>query len=98
MEAPIRENQIQLGEAPAELYQRIDAEGTAGLAENFVLTSADQAINWARKNSVGRLGVGLAGWAIEMMATSAPRFDIARQPSPNVIGQSEFFRAQLIAW
>jgi NADH-quinone oxidoreductase subunit B len=78
MEAPIRENQIRLGEAPAELYQRIDAEGTAGLADSFVLTSVDQAINWARKNSLWPMTFGLACCAIEMMATSASRFDIAR--------------------
>ena len=78
MEAPVRENQIELGEAPAELYQRIDAEGTAGLTESIVLTSVDQAINWARKNSLWPMTLGLACCAIEMMATSASRFDIAR--------------------
>jgi len=78
MGAPIRENQIQLGEAPAELYRQIDAEETAGLAQSFVLTSVDQAINWARKNSLWPMTFGLACCAIEMMATSASRFDIAR--------------------
>ena len=78
MEAPIRENQIRLGDAPTELYRRIDAEGTAGLAESLVLTSVDKAINWARKNSIWPMTFGLACCAIEMMAMSASRFDIAR--------------------
>ncbi|MGO9242271.1 MAG: NADH-quinone oxidoreductase subunit B [Terriglobales bacterium] len=77
MQESIRENQIQLGEAPASLYAQIDAEGT-GFEDSFVLTSVDQAINWARKNSIWPMTFGLACCAIEMMAMSASRFDIAR--------------------
>ena len=56
--------------------------------EGIVLTTLDNAINWARKNSIWPLGFGLACCAIEMMSTGASRFDIARfgaevfRPSP----------------
>lgn len=77
MQESIREDQIQLGEAPAGLYAQIDAEGT-GFEDSLVLTRVDQAINWARKNSIWPMTFGLACCAIEMMAMSASRFDIAR--------------------
>lgn len=44
----------------------------------FILTRLDQAITWAQKNSLWPLGSGLACCAIEMIATAAARFDIAR--------------------
>jgi NADH-quinone oxidoreductase subunit B len=56
--------------------------------EGIVLTTLDNAINWARKNSIWPLGFGLACCAIEMMSTGASRFDLARfgaevfRPSP----------------
>ena len=56
--------------------------------EGIVLTTLDNAINWARKNSIWPLGFGLACCAIEMMSMGASRFDIARfgaevfRPSP----------------
>jgi NADH-quinone oxidoreductase subunit B len=78
MESTIRENQIRLGEPPSDLYTRIDAEGADGLADGLLLTTADKAINWARKNSIWPMTFGLACCAIEMMAMSASRFDIAR--------------------
>jgi len=43
-----------------------------------LLTSADKIINWARKSSIWPVTFGLACCAIEMMATGASRFDIAR--------------------
>ena len=56
--------------------------------EGIVLATLDNAINWARKNSIWPLGFGLACCAIEMMSMGASRFDIARfgaevfRPSP----------------
>ncbi len=46
--------------------------------DGFVVTSLDQAINWARESSLWPMTFGLACCAIEMMATGAPRFDIDR--------------------
>jgi NADH-quinone oxidoreductase subunit B len=44
----------------------------------FVLTSVDSVINWARKNSIWPLPLGLSCCAIEFMATASSRFDMAR--------------------
>ena len=46
--------------------------------EGLIVTSMDFFINWGRKNSLWPMTFGLACCAIEMMATSASRFDIAR--------------------
>lgn len=78
MENKIRENQVTLGEAPPDLYTAIDAEELAGLSDSIVLASVDKAINWARKNSIWPMSFGLACCAIEMMAMTASRFDVAR--------------------
>jgi NADH-quinone oxidoreductase subunit B len=43
-----------------------------------VFTRVDAAINWMRKNSLWPMPMGLACCAIELMATGASRFDIAR--------------------
>jgi NADH-quinone oxidoreductase subunit B len=56
--------------------------------ENVLVTSVDYVFNWARKSSLWPLTFGLACCAIEMIASSAARFDIARfgaevfRPSP----------------
>ena len=44
----------------------------------FLLTKADAFITWAQKNSLWPFGSGLACCAIEMIATAAARYDIAR--------------------
>jgi len=46
--------------------------------EGLIITSADWAINWARKSSVWPMTFGLACCAIEMMAYGASRFDVDR--------------------
>ncbi len=45
---------------------------------DVVVTRADAVINWIRSNSVWPMPMGLACCAIELMATAASRFDIAR--------------------
>ncbi|MBI1876323.1 MAG: NADH-quinone oxidoreductase subunit NuoB, partial [Acidobacteria bacterium] len=46
--------------------------------DNFITTTVDKVLNWARLSSLWPMGFGLACCAIEMMAASASRFDIAR--------------------
>lgn len=67
------------------------AEETAArelLRENFILTSLETVLGWARSNSLWPLTSGLACCAIEMMSAAAGRFDLARfgyevfRPSP----------------
>ena len=56
--------------------------------ESFIISSVDQIFQWARKSSLWPLTFGLACCAIEMIASSTARFDIARfgsevfRPSP----------------
>ena len=56
--------------------------------QNIVTTSVDHVFNWARESSIWPLTFGLACCAIEMIAASTSRFDIARfgaevfRPSP----------------
>jgi NADH-quinone oxidoreductase subunit B len=52
-----------------------------GLEESLpaiVTASLEKLVNWARKNSVWPATFGLACCAMEMMATVAPRHDLAR--------------------
>lgn len=72
------ENRIDLGPAPADLFARIDQEFSGGEGEGIITTTLDSAINWARKNSIWPMTFGLACCAIEMMAMSASRYDVAR--------------------
>src|SRR5881398_1492817 len=56
--------------------------------KNFLITSVDYVFNWARKSAIWPMTFGLACCAIEMMASTTSRFDIARfgaevfRPSP----------------
>jgi len=56
--------------------------------QGVVTTTLEELYNWGRKNSVWPLGFGLACCAIEMIATSMARWDLARfgaevfRPSP----------------
>ena len=45
---------------------------------NVIFTKADAAINWMRSNSLWPMPMGLACCGIELMASGASRFDIAR--------------------
>src|SRR6187397_3648529 len=56
--------------------------------KNIITTSVDYVFNWARKSALWPMTFGLACCAIEMIASSTARFDIARfgsevfRPSP----------------
>ena len=56
--------------------------------KNFLITTVDYVFNWARKSAVWPMTFGLTCCAIEMIASSTARFDIARfgsevfRPSP----------------
>ncbi|HYZ83340.1 MAG TPA: NADH-quinone oxidoreductase subunit B family protein [Bryobacteraceae bacterium] len=63
---------------PQELYARIDNEDLGEFSDSIITTTVDKAINWGRANSIWPMTFGLACCAIEMMAMSASRFDIAR--------------------
>ena len=58
------------------------------LPSGIVLTSVEKVVNWSRKSSLWPATFGLACCAIEMMATGAGRYDLARfgmevfRPSP----------------
>ena len=45
---------------------------------DVIVTRLDAALNWFRKNSLWPMPMGLACCAIELMATGASRYDIAR--------------------
>ncbi len=48
------------------------------LRSTLLLTTVEKMVNWARKNSIWPLTFGLACCAIEMMASTDPRHDLAR--------------------
>jgi len=56
--------------------------------KNFLISTVDYVFNWARKSALWPMTFGLACCAIEMIASSTARFDIARfgsevfRPSP----------------
>jgi NADH-quinone oxidoreductase subunit B len=60
------------------------AKGAGGLSlvsqisPNWVTTSLDFLVNWARSNSLWPMPFGTACCGIEFMATAASRFDLAR--------------------
>jgi NADH-quinone oxidoreductase subunit B len=68
-------------ESRGKLADRLRAQGV-------VVTSLEELYNWGRRNSVWPLQFGLACCAIEMMASTMARFDMARfgsevfRPSP----------------
>ena len=71
-----------LASGPVELFACVDdysvANAAASSSEGIILTTLDNALNWARKNSIWPMTFGLACCAIEMMSMSASRFDVAR--------------------
>jgi NADH-quinone oxidoreductase subunit B len=46
--------------------------------DGFVTSKLDDLIDWARKNSIWPMPLGISCCAIEMMAFAGPRFDVSR--------------------
>ncbi|BFZ57429.1 ndufs7 ubiquinone oxidoreductase subunit [Savitreella phatthalungensis] len=53
----------------------LPSQSTPKNAVDYVLTSADAVVNWARQGSIWPMTFGLACCAVEMMHVSAPRYD-----------------------
>tara|TARA_B110000438_G_C15619370_1_gene565843 strand:- start:59 stop:664 length:606 start_codon:yes stop_codon:yes gene_type:complete len=57
---------------------RVTGEGLEGLEHNFVTAKIEDLVKWSRARSCWPATFGLACCAIEMMATGAAHYDLAR--------------------
>lgn len=64
--------------AAAAATQTAEANLDSRQEGQIIVTTADAAVNWCRKNSLWPMPLGLACCAIELMAAGASRFDISR--------------------
>jgi NADH-quinone oxidoreductase subunit B len=70
---------LQKGRAGVELSGAMDPDLRAELSKHgIIVTTFEELYNWGRKNSVWPLTFGLACCAIEMIATTMARYDLAR--------------------
>ncbi|HEX2092538.1 MAG TPA: NADH-quinone oxidoreductase subunit NuoB [Longimicrobiaceae bacterium] len=58
--------------------EQVPEGGIFSGAPSFLTTRVDAVVNWARQNSLWPMPFGTACCAIEMMATAATRYDLAR--------------------
>ena len=56
----------------------IASDGLGGLEHNFITGNVENLVNWARRRSTWPATFGLACCALEMMATGAAHYDLAR--------------------
>ena len=61
-----------------QLDQEVTREERDELEQGLLLTTLEKMVNWARRSSLWPATFGLACCAIELMATAASRFDLAR--------------------
>ena len=68
-----------LSERDAQMqHAQLPAGGMFSGQPGFLTTRLDAVVNWARENSLWPMPFGTACCAIEMMATAASRYDLAR--------------------
>jgi NADH-quinone oxidoreductase subunit B len=78
----------RLKDEQIDQYLHDTIEVPEDLQANVLITTVDKIYNWSRKSSMWPLLFGLACCAIEMIATAASRYDLARfgmevmRPSP----------------
>jgi NADH-quinone oxidoreductase subunit B len=60
------------------LWQDINDDGLGGLESNILTARVEDLVNWSRARSLWPATFGLACCAIEMMATGAGHYDMAR--------------------
>ena len=60
------------------LFDDVGEKGLEGLEHNFVTARVEDLVNWSRARSLWPATFGLACCAIEMMATGAGHYDMAR--------------------
>ena len=78
----------QLKEEELKKYLHDTIQVPQDLQSNVLVTTLDKIYNWSRRSSMWPLLFGLACCAIEMIATAASRYDLARfgmevmRPSP----------------
>ncbi len=88
MASPAEETFQQLKDEQVQQYLHDSIVVPDELQANVLVTSLDKVYNWSRKSSMWPLLFGLACCAIEMIATAASRYDLARfgmevmRPSP----------------
>ena len=63
---------------PADAVMPAPEGGIFSGSPSFLTTKLDTVVNWARENSIWPMPFGTACCAIEMMATAATRYDLAR--------------------
>jgi NADH-quinone oxidoreductase subunit B len=63
---------------PPGSVQKDTQSGIFSGSPSFLTTKLDAVVNWARQNSLWPMPFGTACCAIEMMATAAARYDLAR--------------------
>jgi NADH-quinone oxidoreductase subunit B len=65
---------FQIDDTPGTDDEKLEKE----VLSRVLVTKLDFALNWARRNSLWPMPMGISCCAIEMMATAAARYDIAR--------------------
>ncbi|HEV2148249.1 MAG TPA: NADH-quinone oxidoreductase subunit NuoB [Longimicrobiaceae bacterium] len=71
-------NDDENGGLPVQSGSDAPEGGIFSGAPSFLTTRVDAVVNWARQNSLWPMPFGTACCAIEMMATAATRYDLAR--------------------
>ena len=72
------EQSIPAPETTRQLLGQPKEVRTGALEASVITTTMAHVVKWGRKNSLWPMPMGLACCAIEMMATAASRYDIAR--------------------